>query len=291
MATRHDDLLDAAAKLFQQHGFHATSIEAITSACGISKGAFYKHFDSKENMMLELVQRYYDDIFTEADRYAEALSHAPLLKLKKKMAIEIEKSIEYRSFFYALIMEFPPHMKGPVPEFLKQIHTDHQQWHTNAILEAFGSETAKYAKDLTIIMEGILRSYLMAIAWQQSELSSERLADFVVDCLHIIAVNGDQLSPVMLSYSENEFRDETLIDTIRQDIQRLYTEAGNPETDNFAEQKDVQTMALLMDELDQDNPREFLIDALLQRLHQRSDFRKHLTKILTNWEMWKGDWT
>ncbi len=84
MAQRHDDLLNAAVRLFQRHGFHATSVEDITSACGISKGAFYKHFDSKETMILQLLQRYYNEMFTEADRYAEGLSHQPLLKIEKE---------------------------------------------------------------------------------------------------------------------------------------------------------------------------------------------------------------
>lgn len=86
MGQRKEEMLNAAVQLFQSNGFHSTSVEDITSACGISKGGFYKHFDSKESMILELLQRYYDEMFREADYFSKDLHHrSPLQVLKKKI--------------------------------------------------------------------------------------------------------------------------------------------------------------------------------------------------------------
>ncbi|TMN23378.1 TetR/AcrR family transcriptional regulator [Lentibacillus cibarius] len=289
MAQRHKDLLNAAVRLFQQHGFHATSIEDITRSCGISKGAFYKHFDSKEAMILELLQRYYDEIFTEADRYAEALTHAPLLKLKKKITIELEKSMEYQSFLYALMTEFPPHEKGAIPELLNRIYHDHHKWHVNAILEAFGSDAKKYTKDLTIMMEGIIHSYMMAIIWRGADLSPEKLGAFVVDCLYVIVANREQLLPVMPVYSNSKHHQETMLADMKHELDTLCLELNNKTEKTIAETKDIQALEMLIDELEQGYPREFLIDALLQQLYRRPNLKNRLRKTLTAWEMWKGD--
>lgn len=49
-------LLDAAYRLFATDGYGQTSVDAIISAASISKGAFYHHFDSKENLFNALIE-------------------------------------------------------------------------------------------------------------------------------------------------------------------------------------------------------------------------------------------
>ena len=43
-------LLEAALELFWIKGYHATSVDLICEKCGIKKGSFYHHFESKEEM-------------------------------------------------------------------------------------------------------------------------------------------------------------------------------------------------------------------------------------------------
>ena len=49
-------VLAAAATLFHQQGAVATSVRDITGACGLSPGALYRHFASKDDMLYELVR-------------------------------------------------------------------------------------------------------------------------------------------------------------------------------------------------------------------------------------------
>lgn len=52
-ATRRH-LLDVAAALFAEQGYEATSFKDLIAASGLSHGAFYFHFDSKEHLGLEV---------------------------------------------------------------------------------------------------------------------------------------------------------------------------------------------------------------------------------------------
>jgi AcrR family transcriptional regulator len=54
---RRTEILDTAAKLFASSGFR-TSLKEIADACGILAGSLYHHFDSKEAIVVELVERY-----------------------------------------------------------------------------------------------------------------------------------------------------------------------------------------------------------------------------------------
>jgi TetR/AcrR family transcriptional repressor of nem operon len=57
-AARHRvALLDAASALFRERGFAGVSIADIAAAAGLTHGAFYNHFASKEAFCAEVVER------------------------------------------------------------------------------------------------------------------------------------------------------------------------------------------------------------------------------------------
>lgn len=49
-------LIDAAARVFVERGFAATSVEAIVAEAGFTRGAFYSNFSTKEELFAELLQ-------------------------------------------------------------------------------------------------------------------------------------------------------------------------------------------------------------------------------------------
>lgn len=53
--TRHR-ILEAALKLFAQTGFETSSVAEICAEAGISKGAFYHHFPTKQAVFLALLE-------------------------------------------------------------------------------------------------------------------------------------------------------------------------------------------------------------------------------------------
>ena len=55
MTPRRQQILDIAAALFAQKGFHGVSVSELGAACGISGPALYKHFPSKDAMLAEML--------------------------------------------------------------------------------------------------------------------------------------------------------------------------------------------------------------------------------------------
>ncbi|CAM5337533.1 TetR/AcrR family transcriptional regulator [Streptomyces abikoensis] len=52
----------AAARLFGERGYAATTIDDIAAAAGLSKPMLYRHFDSKKELHLELLERHRDGL-------------------------------------------------------------------------------------------------------------------------------------------------------------------------------------------------------------------------------------
>ncbi len=54
--TSHDRILEEAARLFCEKGYHATSMEDLAAAVGIKKGSLYYYIESKEQLLLEIAE-------------------------------------------------------------------------------------------------------------------------------------------------------------------------------------------------------------------------------------------
>lgn len=63
-ATR-GQLIEVATRLFAEHGYEATSIEAVLSAAGVSRGALYHHFAGKEALFEAVVSAVSEQVTVE----------------------------------------------------------------------------------------------------------------------------------------------------------------------------------------------------------------------------------
>ena len=52
---KKDHIMEVALELFAENGFHATSISQIAKKAGISKGLTYNYFESKKELLDELI--------------------------------------------------------------------------------------------------------------------------------------------------------------------------------------------------------------------------------------------
>ena len=51
-----DKLFEAAARVFEEQGINAASIEAIAAAAGFTRGAFYSNFTSKDELIIAMLE-------------------------------------------------------------------------------------------------------------------------------------------------------------------------------------------------------------------------------------------
>lgn len=50
------DVFAAAIELFTKHGYQSTSVERISAEAGVAKGTFFVHFESKAEVLVEVVR-------------------------------------------------------------------------------------------------------------------------------------------------------------------------------------------------------------------------------------------
>ena len=61
-AASKNKLLRSAATCFAESGFDVASVDEICKNAGLSKGGFYHHFSSKQDLIIELLNQWLEEI-------------------------------------------------------------------------------------------------------------------------------------------------------------------------------------------------------------------------------------
>ncbi len=77
----HDDLVQAASHIMRKRGIEATGVSDVCRAAGLTHGAFYRHFESKEALILEACAAAFQWTITDIDDVdAPGRSALPLIE-------------------------------------------------------------------------------------------------------------------------------------------------------------------------------------------------------------------
>lgn len=66
--SRPRELLDAAIVVFAERGYRNTRIDDVAEAAGVTKGAVYHYFSTKEELLLNAIEHYHDRAFGRLDQ-------------------------------------------------------------------------------------------------------------------------------------------------------------------------------------------------------------------------------
>jgi TetR/AcrR family transcriptional repressor of nem operon len=61
-AQNHENILSVAARSFRKHGGASSGIGTVMKKVGLTKGGFYRHFESKDDLFVEAVARAFDEM-------------------------------------------------------------------------------------------------------------------------------------------------------------------------------------------------------------------------------------
>jgi AcrR family transcriptional regulator len=113
-----DQILHAAAQLFHRQGFSATTLRQIAARAKIKAGSIYYHFDSKEEILDEVLDRGLRHVF---ETVRNAVEQAGKVSHRRRIGLAIEAHLiallETSDFTSANIRIY-----GQLPEHLKKPH-------------------------------------------------------------------------------------------------------------------------------------------------------------------------
>jgi len=148
-------LLDAALSVIRLKGYSATTVDALCTTAGVTKGAFFHYFKSKDELAVAAAD-YWSE--TTGAQFAQAPYHDPADPLNRVLA--------YVAFRKALL-------QGDVPEFTCLVGTMVQETYETApaIREACERSITGHAATLEADIEAAMRERGMTPGWTAKSLA------------------------------------------------------------------------------------------------------------------------
>lgn len=180
--TRRDELLQAAAHLFARKGYHATSMQDIAEALDILRGSLYHHIESKEALLLELMERGVRGLLEEVLPVAEQdwPPEQKLAEIIRRTTTAIAEHADFMAVFLHEMKSVPPERRGPIDALRLQYEGLIRQ-----VLEE-GMQTGVFRPvDTQIALFGLLGMVSWTYRWYnpQGRLTPQEIGDIFVDML------------------------------------------------------------------------------------------------------------
>jgi len=189
-------LTEAAARRFYRDGFRNVGLEQVLADVGISKTAFYKHFDCKEDLVLaalEMRNLWFQEYLRASVREG---GPTPIAQLRALMDV-VHRIIETDDFqgciFVNVAMEYPaPHDPAHVAA---AAHKKAVEEIVSELAERAGAaEPRKMARELCLTMEG---AYVTRQVSGDSEsiTVARRIAEMIIAAHLPGSRSGNEITP------------------------------------------------------------------------------------------------
>lgn len=148
-------LLDAALGVIRTRGYAATSVDELCAAAGVTKGAFFHHFKSKDALGVAAAEHWSE---TTGELFANAPYH--------DHPDPLERVLGYVAFRRSLLT-------GGIPDFTCLVGTMVQEVHETspAIREACDRSISNHAKTLEADIEAAMAERGMKPGWSAASLA------------------------------------------------------------------------------------------------------------------------
>lgn len=193
--SRRNQILDAAAKVFAEKGFHPTTIKDIAREAGIADGTIYNYFDNKPALLIGILDRMKTTVMQTVDptqlmdadlhTLLRAYLYHPMQALKaddfalfRVIVSETMVNQEMRSLYYEQILE-------PTLTFGEALL---QQWLEKNAIKPFDIRLTLRA--ISGVMLGLMLQYVMGDTTLQTKW--DELPEFLAD-LFLDGIGADPL--------------------------------------------------------------------------------------------------
>ncbi|WP_277584835.1 TetR/AcrR family transcriptional regulator [Psychrobacillus antarcticus] len=256
-------IMEKAIELFAQQGFELTSVQQITEHCGISKGAFYLSFKSKDELILAIIDQFMSQMISDTDYQVTNTQEDE--RTLYKFYFTIFKSSQKHSNFAKILM------KEQSQSFNKELGIKFRYY--DRLLEKiiltmmerlFGEKIENTKHDLVYCIKGFISIYSELILFNDVPVNLDLLAQSLVEKTNLLA------SQITIPFVTEEIfqlkrltNDEVTIEQLLAILDQCLNEAEEP--------LEKESLSLLKQHLLEPSLSPALVEGLLKNVHDYSN--------------------
>ncbi|MEQ6390141.1 TetR/AcrR family transcriptional regulator [Bacillaceae bacterium S4-13-58] len=273
-------VIDAGLTLFSTKGFYTTSVQEIAQQAGVSKGAFYIHFKSKEDLLLSIYKYYFETVTEELEKIKQQ-ELSPVEVLTQQLEVFIQTIDQEKEFIFMHIQDNIT-VNQEIDDFLKKIRIQTFEWSVNRLEAIYGNSLEEKMIDGTILLDGLLFGFVKWIVASKSSIDYKNLAQFIVRRLDdtIQGMLKEKTPPIVTKATFME-QFPICVRNNRNESVRNYLLHIQEKMDSSEERRQElnETIAILLNELKKDQPQRILFKGMLSQFANEPSIQDEIQAI------------
>jgi len=259
-------IMEKALELFSEQGFEATSVQQITERCGISKGAFYLSFKTKDELIISMVENYLQKFITDVDRVVRS---------------SLSKDIKLVEFYKSIFQAFKNHAAPARVFFNEKVLLSKKELFQKIIAydvemsksiiymleQLYQDELHETKYDVMYCIKGFMKSYSELFIFSDIPLDLDQLARSLAEKTEIIARHTtipfitEELVQLTAKPCNEEVSQESLLELIEQHL------------DGFEESIERESLELLKVQVENTTYSKPILKGLIENIRLQPDHR------------------
>ena len=163
MSTLREKILHVATHLFQTRGINSTGVDTIVAVAGTTKMTLYKYFKSKEDLILEVLQKGHQDFQTWLNDNLNRSSKQPAEKIQRLFDFVEEwvTSPDFRGMAFIKASAEFPNEESPVHQLSSEQSREFRQYIGSLASDANIKDAEGLALQLSLLFEGAVQAEQM----------------------------------------------------------------------------------------------------------------------------------
>ncbi|MBT2572535.1 TetR/AcrR family transcriptional regulator [Bacillus sp. ISL-51] len=261
MNEKKEKIIKTGIRLFAKKGFSSTTIQEIAVECGISKGAFYLHFKSKEALLLSACEYYIAMSMEEVKKIkAENQTKPPKEIFKKQIAYQFQEFLEHKDFIILLLSEkvIPENQK--VKQSFHEANIQFNRLYREALLSSYGESITPFLADASVMAQGIVSSYIHFLIFNENmAFQTEQVAEFLIKRIDDLVTGLIEENPDPLLPEDIFIQPPPHIEELLKEIRKAKGQHGLPEDV-------IVSLEVIEEECAKEEPRKPIIKGMLSNL-------------------------
>ena len=218
-------IMEKAIELFAKQGFESTTIQQITDYSGISKGAFYLSFKSKDELIFALVDHFMNQLTSDIDHIVNTTSDNDLLY---EFYYSIFQSFQKHSDFAKVLIK--EQTQSFNQEFLLKMHYYDRLMEKlilSMIERLYGARVNQTKYDLIYCIKGFMNTYSHLFLFYNVPVDLDLLARSLVEKTNLLAERttipfiSSELIEILKQPVNEEITKEKIFDIMEQRIAEM----------------------------------------------------------------------
>lgn len=189
---RREAVLDAAEQLFVERGFHGVSVDDLGAAAGISGPGLYRHFASKDALLMAVLDRIWDRLRPAVEQPA---SIAAAQALETLLQAQLDLAFEQPAALVLLVRELK-HLPDEYRALARRNHRRYVAAWAAAITTVRPDLSSAQAHALALAVHGLIDSATLRRQAMPSEIGAAEHRALLEHLSRELLAAGSGMPPV-----------------------------------------------------------------------------------------------